>query len=753
MDSPWLLARSYIRRLYALAGRWRSPRHTFTYESLLRSELYNADQMAEHGLRLAQQHRLSELPANDALLERLADNERMLSTSCTALAGALPSSRPALPAAQWLLDNFYLVETHIRIAKHDLPANYSLQLPQLDNGPSTGLPRVYDIALETICHGDGRIDAESFSRFVEAYQQASTLTLGELWAIPIMLRLALIENLRRVAARVMANWADRDLANVWADRLGETAERDAKSVVLVVADMARSQPPMTAAFVAELARRLQGHSVSLSQPLLWVEQMLSESAHSIEHHVQLDAQQQAIDQVSISNSIGSLRLLSTIDWKLFVEHLSHVEHILRRDPAAIYPAMDFSSRDHYRHSVERLARHSTFSESAVASTAIELALAAGAAPGEPAEHVGFYLAGAGLPLLEQRLTARVPMAERWQRLLHRAPLTFYLVPVTLLSCLLAWGFIRAIGLAGWPFAVLVTMALPVLLCTSRLVIGLVNWLVTLTVKPSFLPRMDYTTGIPADARTLVVVPTLLANAGDVEELVEGLEVRFLANRDDHLHFALLSDFMDAREQSQPNDEALLDLASEGIRGLNHKYPSLGGAHFFLFHRPRVWNAAERCWMGRERKRGKLAELNMVLRGHGHACFMRIIGDLQTLGHVRYVHHPGHRHPIASRCRPAVHRRHAAPTEPSTVRRAHRAHPCRLRDPSTAGGHQPAQRLALALCTPVWQRRGCRPLYAGGFGRLSGPVSQRFLHWQRYLCGGRLRAGTGGPFCRQPCTQP
>lgn len=636
MDNPWLRARSYLRRLYAHAGRWRSPRHTFTYESLLRSELYNADQMAEHGLRLAQQHHLSLRPANDALLDRLADNERMLSASCTALAGALPSSRPALPAAQWLLDNFYLVETHIRIAKHDLPANYSLQLPQLDNGPSTGLPRVYDIALETISHGDGRIDAESFSRFVEAYQQACTLTLGELWAIPIMLRLALIENLRRVAARVMANWADRDLANVWADRLGETAERDAKSVVLVVADMARSQPPMTAAFVAELARRLQGHSASLTQPLLWVEQMLSESARSIEGHVQLDAQQQAIDQVSISNSIGSLRLLSTIDWKLFVEQLSHVEQALNRDPTGIYPAMDFTSRDHYRHSVERLARHSAFSEVAVARTAIELAQAAGTAPGEPAEHVGFYLVGGGLPLLEQRLAVRVPLAERWQRLLHRAPLAFYLVPVTLLSCLLAWGFMRAIDQEGWPLAVLAAMALPVLLSTSRLAIGLVNWLVTLTVKPSFLPRLDYTTGIPADALTLVVVPTLLANAGDVEELVEGLEVRFLANRDEHLHFALLSDFMDAREQSRPEDEALLEQASEGIRALNRKYPSPGGARFYLFHRPRVWNAAERCWMGRERKRGKLAELNAVLRGHGHACFMGIVGDLQALGHVRYV---------------------------------------------------------------------------------------------------------------------
>ncbi|WP_110968877.1 GH36-type glycosyl hydrolase domain-containing protein [Pseudomonas huaxiensis] len=636
MENPWLRALAFARHLPELARRWRSPSRSFTYENLLRSELYSTEQMAEHGSWLAGQHRLSTLPADDALLDRLADNEKTLATSCAALAGVQPDSRPSLPAVQWLLDNFYLVETHIRIAKRHLPRGYSLQLPRLDNGPSAGLPRVYDIALETISHGDGRVDAHSLSRFVEAYQQVSTLTLGELWAIPIMLRLALIENLRRVAARVMANWADRDLANLWADRLGEIAERDAKSVVLVVADMARSAPPMTAAFVAELARRLHGQSATLTQPLAWIEQMLGESALSIERLVQLDAQQQAIDQVSISNSIGSLRLLSSTDWRDFVEHLSQVERILGEDPAAVYHAMDFASRDHYRHAVERLARHCLASESTVAGLAVELAQSTQAAPDEPSAHVGYFLTGAGRPLLEQRLNARVPASERWQRLLHRAPLVFYLAPAALLSCLLGWYFLRAIQADGWSAAVVVAMAVPILLTTSRLALDLINWLVTLTVKPSFLPRLDYTLGIPADARTLVVVPTLLATAGDVEELLEGLEVRFLANRDDHLHFALLSDFMDARQQTLPEDGELLALASAGIQALNRKHPGIDSEHFFLLHRPREWNVTEERWMGHERKRGKLADLNALLRGHGRERFIAIVGDVERLRDVRYV---------------------------------------------------------------------------------------------------------------------
>ncbi len=636
MENPWSRAHASLQRLSASLQRWRRQPRTFEYESLLRSELFSAQQMAEHGTLLASQHRLSPLSASDTLLPRLADNEATLSTTCAAFASAQPTSGRVTPAAEWLLDNYYLIETHIRIAKTHLPAGYSRQLPRLANGPSNKLPRVYDIALETIAHGDGRVDSESLTRFVESYQTVTVLTLGELWAIPIMLRLALIENLRRVAARVMANWGDRNLANAWADRLSEIAERDVKNVVLVVADMARSKPPMTAGFVAELARRLQGQNATLSQPLAWVEQMLAESGLSIERQVQLDAQQQAADQVSISNSIGSLRMLATSDWREFVERMSHVERILGKDPAAVYPAMDFASRDHYRHAVERLARHCKYSEADIAQVAIDLASATPAALDESADHVGFYLIGPGLALLETRLKASVSPGERWKRLLRDAPLKFYLVPVVVLSVIFAWAFLRAIQHDGWPTVVLAGLAIPVLLMTSRLAIGLVNWLVTLTVEPCFLPRLDYRQGIPPQARTLVAVPCLMATLRDVEELVEGLEIRFLANRDDHLHFALLSDFIDAAQESLAEDSALLHLAEERVLALNQRYPSAGAERFFLLHRPRRWNAAEQAWMGHERKRGKLAELNALLRGTGRQCFMLIVGDFSRLDNIRYV---------------------------------------------------------------------------------------------------------------------
>lgn len=634
MTSIWAPVRLLLSRLTVLYRTGNYPPVKFAYEQILRAELFNAEQMADHGIALAGQHQLSALSAQDSLLGRLDDNERLLNRSCSALTLAHRSSRRVTPAAEWLLDNYFLVEENIRTARTHLPKGYSRELPRLING----LPRVYDIALETISHGDGRFDEQSLQRFIVAYQTVMPLALGELWAIPIMLRLALIENLRRVASRVMANWDDRNLADDWAERLIEVSERDVKSVVLTVADMARSAPPLTAAFVAEVARRLQGQSAALALALNWIEQMLGESGSSIERQVQLDAQQQSADQVSIGNSIGSLRLLSATNWRDFVEAVSHVEQTLNDDPAAIYPAMDFATRDNYRHMIERLARRSRHSEIQVAQLAV--ALSAEQHPkvpiGTPTQHIGYFLMGAGIAELEHRLTARVPFHERWKRLLQRSPLTFYLAPASLLTVILALPLLASTGRDGLSWLALLGLAIPCLVMTSRLGFSLVNWWATFSLAPAMLPKMDYSDGIPDPARTLVVIPTLIASRNDIEELAEGLEVRFLANRDDNLFFALLTDFLDAPEQTQPQDAELLEQAAHAINLLNRQYADGSTDRFFLLHRPRRWNPSENTWMGHERKRGKLNDLNALLRGRGTEHFSTLVGDVRALQSVRYV---------------------------------------------------------------------------------------------------------------------
>jgi cellobiose phosphorylase len=632
-------------------------RATAVEEPPLRSELFSADQMERYGRTLAAAHRLSPRRTQDQLLERLAANASVLIGVCGRLTAVVSANQRISPAGEWLLDNFHLIEEQIGTAKRHLPKGYSRELPRLAVGPSATLPRVYDIALGTISHGDGRVDADSLNRFVAAYQSVTTLKLGELWAIPIMLRLALIENLRRVGVRVAAGIAERDLANAWADRMMETAERDPKGLILVVADMARSTPPMGSAFVAELARRLQGHSAGLALALTWIEQRLAESHLTIEQLVQVENQQQASDQVSISNSIGSLRCLSAIDWREFVEANGAIEAILRDDPAGIYAATDFATRDHCRHVIERVARDGRLTESEVAREAIELARAGALRNGiaDRTAHVGCYLLDNGLPELERIAAVQVSAANAWRRLAGRFPLAVYLGSIGLLTGGFAAGFVANAYAAGASRALLALVVVLSLLAASQLAVGVVNWVATRLVTPHALPRMDYSGGISAKARTLVVVPTMITSARNVEELVEALEVRFLANRDAHLHFALLTDFPDARAESLPTDEPLLQLAEARITELNHKYGP-GGKQaptadatdtqgdagtspanvFFLLHRPRCWSADAHLWMGQERKRGKLADLNALLRGGNRDGFSRIVGATAILPEIRYV---------------------------------------------------------------------------------------------------------------------
>ncbi len=596
-------------------------------ESPLRSELYSADQMEHHGEALAAAHKLR--PGRrglggELLLRRLAENEGVLVAAGERLKAALTAGRAIAPAGEWLLDNFHLIEEQVRTAKRHLPEAYSRELPRLLHGLSAGLPRVYDIALEAIAHGDGRLDAESLRRFVAAYQSVAPLKLGELWAIAIMLRLALLENLRRVAARIAAGTAERELADAWADRMIEIAGRDAKSLILATADMARSNPPMASSFVAELARRLQGQGAALALPLTWIEQRLSELDLTIEQLVQSQTQEQAADQVSMANSIGSLRFLGAMEWPEFVEALSVVERTLREDP--VYGAMDFATRDRYRHAIERIAKASPLAEGEVAREAIRRAKAAAA-------HVGFYLVDRGLPELERAVQARVSVLDAIRRTSRASAVALYLGAVALVTGILSAGLVMSYagGAREW---MLVLTGLASALAASQLAVALVNRFATALAAPQPLPRMDFSGGIAPPSRTLVVVPAMLTSAPHIERLIEALEVRFLANRDDNLHYALLTDFQDADAETLPGDEALALAALRGIDELNRKYRS--SERFFLFHRPRLWNPGERRWMGYERKRGKLSQLNSSLRDGRVDRFSLVAGETKVLRGVKYV---------------------------------------------------------------------------------------------------------------------
>ena len=621
----------------------RFQKETFAREEVsekppFRSELFSTEQMEQHAQHLANAHQLSKREAPELLLKRLAENETILFEVTNLLHDAVRDKKAITPAGEWLLDNFYLVEDQVKIGKKYLPKGYSKALPRLSNGMSAGFPRVYDIAIQIISHSDGRVDMPSLTSFISAYQKVTHLTIGELWAVPIMLRLALLENLSRVAARIAVDRNDAELAADWGDRVIQTAEENPKDLVLVIADMARSNPPMVSAFVAEFTRKLQWKGLDLTLPLTWIEQHLAESSMTINLMVLAENQKQAADQLSMSNSINSLRFLAKMDWREFVESMSVIEQVLNQDYHGIYGSMDFYTRDIYRHSVEKIAKNSKKSEFEIARAALQLARKY--ASEHPAEkrksHVGYYLIGRGLRELESHIRLKPSFTYALTRFLQRHSGKLYTLTAMLFTLCLGAGLTLKAYEDGTELKLLVVIGLLSFLAASHFGIAITNWLATLFAKPDPLPKMDFSSGIPTEFRTLVAVPTMLENKKQIQKIIDDLEVRFLSNRDANLFFSLLTDHKDATEETTPEDDGLLQLARHGIEELNKKYGRLKNDTFFLFHRPRKWNPREKLWMGYERKRGKLGEMNQVLRGKNVSNFSLIVGESSVYRTVKYV---------------------------------------------------------------------------------------------------------------------
>ncbi|MEO6757866.1 MAG: cyclic beta 1-2 glucan synthetase, partial [Saprospiraceae bacterium] len=427
------------------------------------------------------------------------------------------------------------------------------------------------------------------------------------------------------------------LANRWANLMIGNAEENPRDLVLTIADMAREKPPMSSSFVAEFARKLQWKGPGLTLPLNWIEQHLAETGETISTMVLAENQRKAGSQVSVSNSISSLRWLAKTDWREFVETMSQVEQSLRSDLHGTYARMDFYTRDHYRHSVEKIALRSPLTEIEVAGLALRMAAENSMAADldRRKDHVGYYLIGPGKPELESRANIQLTVKQALHKKLRDMAGTIYHVSALLLALLIVTGFFfkayEKVHVWYW----LVITAILSLLVARHFAFQIVNWWITLWVRPDPLPRLDFSHEIPEEARTLVIVPTIIANPQQAGKLLENLEVHFLANRAANLVFGLTTDFKDSDEEILPEDEELLASVEAGMIALNKKYGYEHQEMFFLFHRPRKWNKVEAIWMGYERKRGKLAELNHLLRGN-ESGFSRIVGDRRIYTSVKYV---------------------------------------------------------------------------------------------------------------------
>ena len=592
-------------------------------------------QIQEHAQRLAKDHEVDPKTRRNAeLLRRVENAHQWVHQVCLSLSEASRLEQGTPPTAEWILDNEYVVESNARDVQLNLPRRFYQELPALANGPYRGLPRIYGLAKELVSSAEWRIDRENILAFIEAYQSVRTLTIGELWAVPQMLRIALMESIRDLAAGALTELREGEFADFWANRLITANRRDPKQLFSILAELAANQPNPSPYFATQLVGHIYNEDAALAPVQSWIERTYRNSLSELNLREQ---NRQTKDQISIGNAFTSLRQLALLDWRGVFERLSRVERLLRFDPSGVYSKMDFDTRDRYRRTIEELARGSGQAEDQVAQRAIELATQAAseAAKDERRLHVGTYLMGEGRREFARLIRCHEAPRFRVLQWIYRHHSAVYFLGLSLFSAV-SISLIVLPGLRGQTPGIRLVIALLLLIPVSQLAIDVLNYLVMRLLPPRALPKMNFeVSGIPDAFRTLIVVPVLMGDAETIRAEVENLEIRYLANKEGNLLFSLFTDYTDSDQAHREDDERLLQTATESLEALNHRY---GGKRFFLFHRDRTWSESEQKFIGWERKRGKIEELNRLIDGTRPEDADRLVyvGDPDHLSKVRFV---------------------------------------------------------------------------------------------------------------------
>ncbi|HKK45933.1 MAG TPA: glucoamylase family protein, partial [Balneolaceae bacterium] len=575
---------------------------------------YNKQYLQEEIRQLAhlQQAKLDQKPLQP-IDSVLTDAKKTLTQTYRVLARAAKKNRELSSAAEWIIDNFYIIQEQIVQLKEDLPESYYKKLPRLVRGEYRGYPRTYEIVQMLAAVSDNTIDQDNTITAVKAYQEVDTLNLGEMWSVPLMIRLALIIRLAERSEKLLRDrQIQDDIDKILQEQI--TAETEEPGYLLRKLSEIVDQQHDTNRFLIILAQRLQMKGMLTEAERRWFDYKFTRWETNLEEQLRDRAQQASRLQLSIQNAISSLRDVSETDWSNFVETCSVVEQILRFDPADKYIHMDFSTRDTYRKIVEKLSANSAYSEQEVTEQALRMAESAaqnGTAGSEKRMHIGYYLLDDGYRELIRKLGYRRPFDEWARDKAEHHPSIYFSVIFLHLAVFIGITslFTELFSQNIWfIFFTLLMSFLPAL----DLSIVSTNRIISFLVPPRLLPKLEFEEEIPDEYRTIVVVPTLLGSQKDVEAQLEQLEIRALANANESLQFVLLSDFHDAPAETMDSDESILEAAQNQLNLLNHRHHSKYGDKFLLFHRKRLWNASENTWMGWERKRGKIEELNKLL---------------------------------------------------------------------------------------------------------------------------------------------
>ncbi len=548
------------------------------------------------------------------------------------------NKKDVLQCAEWILDNLYLIQREYANIKKYMPRSYYNDLPVISKGIMKGYPRIYYIAVEMISYTDGRIDEDVIKTFINAYQKSTILTSAELWALPIMIRIALIQNISKITQKIVFAQREREKADKIAQDIINAIDSD--NVKKELQKISAVNMKLTPHLVERILKLMRDNEIENPDVYSWIDEKLDTLETDANRIVLVEHQKQLSYQASIGNSITSIREIASLNWRYSFEKLSYVENILRKDPSNIYENMDFQSRDYYRHVIEKISRYVNLPESSIAKKAVECAKEYSDKIGskECEKHVGYFIVDDGIYVLSKKIGLKRSklkfISSKFINVHPRLYITFMILSTIVLSLIttasiynydtnpIAWKYVLAF----------IVILIPI----SEIIISIFNWSVSKLVEPRFIPKMNFEGGVPQESSTMVVIPTLLNDENRVKHILGEMEVYYLANGGPNMYFGLLGDFKDSSEEHEKNDENITKLALKLVKKLNEKYAKGGKDIFYFFNRYRQYNEKEGTWLGWERKRGKIMEFNELLKGSENTSYDVISGDITNLNKLKYI---------------------------------------------------------------------------------------------------------------------
>jgi hypothetical protein len=614
----------------------------------MRDASLSSEELEGHAKRIAIEHAVSiKKRSLKSPIVRMNENYKFILNVYQDLNDDLQKKAAVPPASEWLLDNFYIIEKQVKGMRRDLKKSDYNRLPILKSGPLKGQIRIFAVAVELVAHTDGQIDEKILTDYLKAYQSHAVLFDREIVALPMMMTLALIENIRVLCEEI------KNTQNQWhkADKIFakwlENEDDDTKKTIKLFEDSLQSLDEANPSFVEHLFYRLRRSGRSYVEVLRTMDENLNKLGATTEEITQKEHGAQSVNTISMGNTITSIHFFSALDWSELFESVSMVEQILKQDPDGTYPLMDIATRSHYRTIVEELALGFGVSEIYLAKQAVQFATTAYTSRDESqladtavqkTWHVGYYLIGKGLKSLENKEKKINSFRPKAENMGIKNPGVLYLGSMGLITLLFLFIAVRYSNFTAPSHLVLfsVLAIIAVLIPATEIAVAAVNWIVCNALKPAFFPRLQLREGIPESMSTIVAVPTLLSDKKRVTELLAGLESHYLSNREEHLYFALVGAFSDADKSVMKDDPGIIETALAGISELNLKYAPTGSDKFYFFHRDSQYNEKNDKWFGWERKRGALMEFNDLILGATDTSFAYVSARKPPFDHIKYV---------------------------------------------------------------------------------------------------------------------